>query len=70
MIDTDRTVLDVISSEFSMDMHADKALEWSGSGRAPSSWRRFLHQGRCGTRIAALTWNWCCALVVATSVQQ
>ena len=27
VIDTDRTVLDVISSEFSMDMHADKALE-------------------------------------------
>ena len=27
VIDTDRTVLDVISSEFSMDTHADKALE-------------------------------------------
>jgi thioredoxin-dependent peroxiredoxin len=27
VIDTDRTVLYVISSEFSMDMHADKALE-------------------------------------------
>ncbi|ORB86945.1 peroxiredoxin [Mycobacterium kansasii] len=26
VIDTDRTVLDVISSEFSMDTHADKAL--------------------------------------------
>lgn len=27
VIDTDHTVLDVISSEFSMDSHADKALE-------------------------------------------
>ena len=27
VIDTDRKVLDVISSEFSMDTHADKALE-------------------------------------------
>ena len=27
VIDTDRTVLEVISSEFSMDTHADKALE-------------------------------------------
>ena len=27
VIDTDRTVLDVIASEFSMDTHADKALE-------------------------------------------
>ncbi|MHC9292846.1 peroxiredoxin [Mycobacterium sp. LTG2003] len=27
VIDTDRTVLEVISSEISMDMHADKALE-------------------------------------------
>jgi peroxiredoxin Q/BCP len=27
VIDTDRTVLDVISSEFSMETHADKALE-------------------------------------------
>ncbi len=27
IIDTDRTVLDVIASEFSMDSHADKALE-------------------------------------------
>ena len=27
VIDTDRTVLDVISSEFSMDTHADKALQ-------------------------------------------
>ena len=27
VIDTDRTVLNVISSEFSMDTHADKALE-------------------------------------------
>ncbi|MEO6811539.1 MAG: peroxiredoxin, partial [Isosphaeraceae bacterium] len=27
VIDTDRTVLDVIASEFSMDSHADKALE-------------------------------------------
>jgi thioredoxin-dependent peroxiredoxin len=27
VIDTDRTVLEVISSEFSMDAHADKALE-------------------------------------------
>jgi peroxiredoxin Q/BCP len=27
VIDTDRTVLDVISSELSMDSHADKALE-------------------------------------------
>ncbi|MCV7366860.1 peroxiredoxin [Mycolicibacterium duvalii] len=27
VIDTDRTVIDVISSEFSMDVHADKALE-------------------------------------------
>src|SRR5215471_18517707 len=27
IIDTDRTVLDVISSELSMDTHADKALE-------------------------------------------
>ncbi|MCV7384602.1 peroxiredoxin [Mycolicibacter longobardus] len=27
VIDTDRTVLDVIASEFSMDAHADKALE-------------------------------------------
>ncbi|MFV0494157.1 peroxiredoxin [Mycobacterium sp.] len=27
VIDTDRTVLDVISSEISMDTHADKALE-------------------------------------------
>ena len=27
VIDTDRTVLDVISSEMSMDSHADKALE-------------------------------------------
>lgn len=27
VIDTDRTVLDVIASEFSMDVHADKALE-------------------------------------------
>ena len=27
VIDTDRTVLDVISSEFSMDTHADRALE-------------------------------------------
>ncbi|UXA04321.1 peroxiredoxin [Mycobacterium sp. SMC-2] len=27
VIDTDRTVLDVISSEFSMNTHADKALE-------------------------------------------
>ena len=27
VIDTDRTVLDVIASEFSMDTHADKALQ-------------------------------------------
>jgi peroxiredoxin Q/BCP len=27
IIDSDRTVLDVISSEFSMEIHADKALE-------------------------------------------
>ena len=27
VIDTDRTVLDVISSEVNMDTHADKALE-------------------------------------------
>ena len=27
VIDTDRTVLEVISSEFSMDTHADKALD-------------------------------------------
>lgn len=27
VIDTDRTVLEVVSSEFSMDAHADKALE-------------------------------------------
>ena len=27
VIDTDRTLLDVISSEISMDTHADKALE-------------------------------------------
>jgi thioredoxin-dependent peroxiredoxin len=27
VIDTDRTVLDVIASEFSMDTHADKALD-------------------------------------------
>ncbi|HEY9267235.1 MAG TPA: peroxiredoxin, partial [Mycobacterium sp.] len=27
VIDTDRTVLEVIASEFSMDTHADKALE-------------------------------------------
>jgi len=27
VIDTDRTILDVIASEFSMDTHADKALE-------------------------------------------
>jgi thioredoxin-dependent peroxiredoxin len=27
VIDTDRTVLDVIASEFSMDVHADKALD-------------------------------------------
>lgn len=27
VIDTDRTVLDVIASEFSMDTHADRALE-------------------------------------------
>ncbi|MEB3021902.1 peroxiredoxin [[Mycobacterium] crassicus] len=27
VIDADRTVLDVIASEFSMDVHADKALE-------------------------------------------
>src|ERR1700761_7043431 len=27
VIDTDRTVLDVIASEFSMDAHADKALQ-------------------------------------------
>ena len=27
VIDTDRTVLDVISSELSMDTHADKALQ-------------------------------------------
>mgnify|MGYP005822351399 CR=1 FL=1 len=27
VIDTDRTVLGVIASEFSMDTHADKALE-------------------------------------------
>jgi peroxiredoxin Q/BCP len=27
VIDTDRTVLEVISSEFSMDTHADRALE-------------------------------------------
>ena len=27
VIDTDRTVLDVIASEFSMETHADKALE-------------------------------------------
>ena len=27
VIDTDRTVLDVISSELRMDVHADRALE-------------------------------------------
>ena len=27
MIDTDRTVLEVISSEVNMDAHADKALQ-------------------------------------------
>jgi peroxiredoxin Q/BCP len=32
VIDTDRKVLDVISSEFSMDTHADKALETLRAG--------------------------------------
>ena len=33
VIDTDRTVLDVISSEFSMETHADKALQVLRTGQ-------------------------------------
>lgn len=36
VIDTDRTVLNVISSEFSMDTHADKALETLRGRSAPT----------------------------------
>ena len=34
VIDTDRTVLEVISSEFSMDTHADKALDALRTGQS------------------------------------